>query len=67
MTPGEEVIYRMRDDVPPFLESTVTFRISPNSAGGTSLRIIHEPTDVRFDRMTRAAANNNNPIVMLAA
>jgi uncharacterized protein YndB with AHSA1/START domain len=67
-TPGEEVVYRMRDSEPPFLESTVTFRIAPNPAGGTSLRIIHEPTDIRFDRMTRAAANNNNgPIVMLAA
>jgi len=66
VTPGEEVSYRMRDSVPPFLESTVTFRIAPNPAGGTSLRIIHEPTDVRLDRMTRAA-NNNNLIVMLAA
>jgi uncharacterized protein YndB with AHSA1/START domain len=67
VTPGEEVVYRMRDSAPPFLESTVTFRIAPNAAGGTSLRIIHEPTDVRFDRATRAAANNNDPIVMLAA
>ena len=67
VTPGEEVSYRMRDSAPPFLESTVTFRIVPNATGGTNLRIIHELTDVRFERMTKAAANNNCRIVMLAA
>jgi uncharacterized protein YndB with AHSA1/START domain len=67
ITPGREVRYKLRDNTPPFLESTVTFRIAPNPTGGTSLRIIHELTDVRFDRMTRAAANNNSPILMLAA
>lgn len=67
VTPGEEVRYRMRDNAPPFLESTVTFRITPNATGGTSLRIIHELTDMRFDRMTRAAGNNNSPPLMLAA
>jgi uncharacterized protein YndB with AHSA1/START domain len=67
VTPGQEVRYKLRDSSPPFLESTVTFRVIPNATGGTSLRIIHELQDVRFDRMTRAAANNNNPILMLAA
>jgi uncharacterized protein YndB with AHSA1/START domain len=67
ITPGQEVRYRMRDNTPPFLESTVTFRIAPNATGGTCLRIIHELTDVRFDRMTRAAANRNRPPLMLAA
>ena len=67
VTPGQEVRYKLRDNTPPFLESTVTFRIAPNPTGGTSLRIIHELTDVRFNRMTRAAANNNSPILMLAA
>ena len=67
VTPGEEVSYRMRDSAPPFIESTVTFRIVRNATGGTNLRVIHEPTDVRFDRMTKAAANNNCAIVMLAA
>lgn len=61
VTPGEEVQYRMRDSSPPFLESMVTFRIAPNGSGGTSLRIIHEL------EMTMAAANNNDPILMLAA
>src|SRR5438132_14366988 len=28
--PREEVRYRMRDDEPPFLESTVTFQVLPN-------------------------------------
>ncbi len=67
VTPGEEVRYRMRDNTPPFLESTVTFRIAPNATGGTSLRIIHELTDTRSDRMTRAAENSNSPPLMLAA
>jgi uncharacterized protein YndB with AHSA1/START domain len=67
VTPGREVRYTMRDSTPPFLESTVTLRITPNATGGTSLRIVHELTDVRFDRMPRAAANNNSPPSMLAA
>lgn len=65
--PGEEVSYRMRDSDPPFLESIVTFRIAPNPAGGTTLRIIHRPSDDRLARRTKAAANNNGRIVMLAA
>jgi uncharacterized protein YndB with AHSA1/START domain len=67
VTPGREVRYRMRDDAPPFLESTVTFRIAPSRNGGTSLRIIHELTDARLTRMTRAAANSNGPPLMRAA
>jgi uncharacterized protein YndB with AHSA1/START domain len=67
LTPGQEVRYRMRESDPPFLESVVTFRIAPNATGGTSLRVIHELSDVRLDRMTRAAANNNSPPLMLAA
>ncbi|MGR9141521.1 SRPBCC family protein [Rhizobium leguminosarum] len=67
LTPGQEVRYRMRESDPPFLESVVIFRISPNDTGGTKLRIIHQLTDVRFDRMTRATANNNSLPLMLAA
>jgi uncharacterized protein YndB with AHSA1/START domain len=67
VTPGQEVRYKMRDNTPPFLESTVTFRIAPNATGGTSLWIIHELTDARLDRTTEAAANNNSPAAMLAA
>ncbi|MDH7800924.1 MULTISPECIES: SRPBCC domain-containing protein [unclassified Rhizobium] len=67
VTPGREVCYRMRDDVPPFLESTVTFRIAPNANGGTSLRIIHDMDVVNTGRMTKAAANNNGSLPVLAA
>lgn len=67
VTPGREVRYRLRDDSPPFLESTVTFTITPNAAGGTCLRIVHELADARFDGMARAAANSNSPPLMLAA
>jgi uncharacterized protein YndB with AHSA1/START domain len=65
--PGQEVRYRLRDDSPPFLESSVTFTITPNATGGTCLRIVHELTDARLDRMARAAANSNSPPLMLAA
>ena len=67
VTPGEEVSYRMRDSDPPFLESIVTFRIAPDPAGGTNLRIIHRPSDDRLASPTRAAANNNGRVIMLAA
>ncbi|MDR6900431.1 SRPBCC domain-containing protein [Rhizobium miluonense] len=67
VTPGKEVTYRLRDDVAPFLESTVTFKISSNANGGTSLRIIHELDDVRLRETERTAANNNSLTVMRAA
>ena len=67
VTQGKEVSYRLRDDAPPFLESTVTFRIFANANGGTSLRIIHELDDVRLRETERAAANNNRLTAMLAA
>lgn len=67
VTPEREISYRMREDAPPHLESTVTFRIAPNGRGGTSLRIVHEPTDVRFGQATTVAANSNSSPLMLAA
>ncbi|PDT03331.1 hypothetical protein CO666_14850 [Rhizobium chutanense] len=66
-TPGKEVRYKLRDESPPFLESTVTFTITPNASGGTSLRIIHELTGVTFERLTSSVANSNSPVLMLAA
>lgn len=67
VTPGQEVRYKLRDNSPPFLESTVTFTIIPTATGGTRLRITHELTDTRFDGMARATANSNSPSLMLAA
>jgi len=64
--PGEEVRYRLREDNPPFLESTVTFRIAANAHGGTSLRIIHD-LPVNTGRMIKAAANHNGSPIKLAA
>jgi hypothetical protein len=61
VNPGQEVRYKLRDDSPPFFESTVTFTIIPNATDGTCLRIVHQLTDMRFDRMARAAANSNSP------
>lgn len=67
ITPGEEVRYRLRDSSPPFLESTVTFTITPNGHGGTSLRIIHELDCTVSARAPKAAANDNSRLLMLAA
>lgn len=65
--PGEEIRYRLREDDPPFLESTVTFRIASNDRGGTSLRIIHDAPAIKPGRMTKAAANHNGSPIKLAA
>lgn len=67
LVPGEEARYRMRESEPPFLESVVTFQIAPNATGGTSLRIIHELADARFDRLTGTAANSNNNLTLMLA
>ena len=65
--PNEEVSYQMRDGEPPFLESTVTFQVLPNAVGGTRLRIIHAPADVRLQLRLPRAANSNGPCLMRAA
>jgi uncharacterized protein YndB with AHSA1/START domain len=67
ITPGEEVRYSMRDAEPPFLESTVTFRIASNATGGTLLTVIHELEDARLERKMMTAANSCSAPVMLAA
>lgn len=67
LLPGQEICYRMRENVPPFLESVVTFKIAPNEAGGTSLRIIHEPANAKFEPTTVTAANSNSALALLAA
>lgn len=60
--PGEEIRYRMRDDEPPFLESTVTLQIRPDADGGSLLRIIHVLDDARL-----TAANDSGQPLMRAA
>jgi len=66
-TPGKEIRYKLRDDTPPHLESTVTFTIAPNGSGGTSLRIAHELTGATFERLAKTVANGNRATLMLAA
>ncbi|WP_439271365.1 SRPBCC family protein [Pseudochrobactrum sp. HB0163] len=65
--PGEEVCYRLRDNAPPHLESTVRFVIAPNGAGGTRLRIVHQLDDARDQQAIIHAANSNNMQLMRAA
>lgn len=57
----------MRDDEPPFLESVMTFQVTPNTVGGTRLKIIHGLADARLERHLPRAANNNWTCLMLAA
>jgi uncharacterized protein YndB with AHSA1/START domain len=59
LTPGQALSYKMRDNDPPFLESTVTFHMTPNATGGTSLRIIQVLDDARVTQPKKAAANTN--------
>lgn len=66
VTPGAEVRYRMRDSAPPFLESTVTFRIAANADGGTSLRVIHRLVDARLAGRSQAANSNGMPVMRAA-
>ena len=63
--PGEELRYRLKEEEPPFLESTVIFQLAPNE-GGTELRIIHSLTDARLSQ-PRAPANSNQPLMLRAA
>jgi len=65
--PGEEVRYRIREDEPLFLESTVTFTVRPIDEGRTVLRIVHRLTDERLSGKPPAAANDACFAVMLAA
>lgn len=65
--PGEEIAYAMRDNAPPFLESVVTFQVTPNAVGGARLKIIHGLVDARLQRRPPRAANGNSPCLMLAA
>jgi uncharacterized protein YndB with AHSA1/START domain len=66
-TAHDEICFRMRDDEPPFLESIATFRIRPNSQGGTTLRIVHRVLDVPVASTAPQAANGNGPWLMRAA
>ena len=65
--PGEEIRYAMRDGESPFLESVVTFQVRPGADGGSILRIVHGLTDARLVPRRVPAANNNGPLMMLAA
>ncbi|MBB1583460.1 SRPBCC domain-containing protein [Serratia sp. OS31] len=62
ITPGEAISYRMRDDRPPYLESTVTLQILPAADGGSLLRVIHRLDDARL-----TAANDGGLHLMRAA
>jgi uncharacterized protein YndB with AHSA1/START domain len=66
VTSGQEICYRLRDDDPPFLESVVTFTLTPTAIGGTRLRIVQNLKDARVGRMAQAANNNGTPLMLAA-
>lgn len=66
-TPGVEIRYRMRETLPPCLESVVTFQLSPNADGGTRLTIVHTPDDARLTQLLPRAANDSWSGFKLAA
>lgn len=59
--PNQELRLRMRDDQPPYLESTVLFQIRPDHGDGSVLKIVHTLDDVRI------AANDADALLMCAA
>lgn len=61
------VRYRLYEDQRPDCASIVTFRLTPNDAGGTTFRIVHERIASTRASPTRAAANNNRPRLLRAA
>lgn len=63
---GRAVRFRMRDPAPPFLDSAVTFTLTPNGEGGTRLRIAHALRDPRAAVMM-AGANDNAAALARAA
>lgn len=65
--PEREIQYKMREDTPPNLESTVTITITPNADGGTRLRILHQVSDSQTGWEVKAVANCNEVMLLSAA
>jgi len=61
--PNQSVRYVWREAASPFVESTVTFRVAANEAGGTTFRIVHELNAAK----STPAANSNRSTLLLAA
>lgn len=59
---GRSVRYALRDAMPPFGESEVTFELWPCEGGGTRFRITH-----RLEAPALDAANGNGPAATLMA
>lgn len=65
--PGRAMRFRMRDDEPPFVETSVTFSVLPRRDGGTLLRIAQGIPDAAALRTAPPAANSDDPPMMRAA
>ncbi|MGL4287760.1 MAG: SRPBCC family protein [Phreatobacter sp.] len=65
--PGQWVRYGWHDADHDRSDSVVTFRLDPNGAGGTRLRIAHVVAEAVAPPAGMAAANNNTPSLLLRA
>lgn len=65
--PNRCVRYGWSEEVSPFLESVVTFRLNPNENGGTTFSIVHELGVTAKASASPIAANVNRPKLLLAA
>lgn len=65
-TPHYEISYGWRDGDAAVGDSVVTFRLLPDGADGTILRIIHAPRPFARNRAMRAANGNTPPLLRAA-
>jgi uncharacterized protein YndB with AHSA1/START domain len=65
--PNHSVRYAWSEDESPLVESTVTFRVRDNKAGGTTFSIVHELRAVKQLHAKDHPANGNGPRLLLAA
>lgn len=64
---GSEIIYRMQGKAPYFIESLVSFQITPDAEGGSILKIIHQPTQTISEFVPSISINDDSDYFMLAA
>lgn len=65
-TPGERLSYAWRDSRTPGVESIVTFAMTANGDGTTTLRIDHQAAAPRRIPAPARAANNNTAMMRAA-
>jgi len=67
IVPGVALTFKIIEEGPPEIESLVTFELRPGASGGTTLRIVHRLPKVQSESLGLSAANENAPVMLLAA